>query len=112
MKKILINRAPVSGPWGGGNNFVKALHAYAPKHGFNIANRLEDDIDLIFMIDPRYDDMGISVNEISRYKELTGYTIITPAKIGLAIEIMSYIPGRIPSTLQDVKKYRMVKQIS
>ena len=70
MKKILINRAPVSGPWGGGNNFVKALHAYAPKHGFNIANRLEDDIDLIFMIDPRYDDMGISVNEISRYKEL------------------------------------------
>ena len=68
MKKILINRRPVEGPWGGGNNFVKAIHDYALKHDFNPVNNFSDDIDLIFMIDPRYDELGISVNEIARFK--------------------------------------------
>ena len=59
-KKILINRKPVEGPWGGGNNFVRAIHEFASKHGFVTTNTLEHDIDLIFMIDPRYDDLKIS----------------------------------------------------
>lgn len=68
-RKILINRKPVEGPWGGGNNFVKAIHRYAPEYGFTPTNQFEDDIDLIFMIDPRYDELGISINEIARYKQ-------------------------------------------
>jgi len=68
MKKILINRKPVTGPWGGGNNFVKALHEYAPSHGYIPVNSLQPDIDLLFMIDPRYDELGISINEMVDYK--------------------------------------------
>ena len=68
-KKILINRRPVEGPWGGGNNFVKAIHEYAPKYGFTPVHQFDNDIDLIFMIDPRYDELGISINEIAKYKE-------------------------------------------
>lgn len=67
-KKILINRKPVNGPWGGGNNFVKAIHKHSLKHGFVPVNAFEEDIDVIFMIDPRYDELGISVNEIAKYK--------------------------------------------
>jgi hypothetical protein len=67
--KILINRKPVKGPWGGGNNFIRAIHEFASKHGFITTNILEHDIDLIFMIDPRYDDLKISINEIAKYKQ-------------------------------------------
>jgi len=67
--KILINRKPVEGPWGGGNNFTRAIHQYAPKHGFQPVSQLSENIDLIFMIDPRYDEMGISINEIASYKK-------------------------------------------
>ena len=66
--KIMINRKPVTGPWGGGNHFIKALHEYAYQHGFEPINKLEENIDLIFMIDPRYDELGISINEINAYK--------------------------------------------
>ncbi len=66
--KVLINRKPIEGPWGGGNNFVKALHKYSLKHGFTPVNSFQEDIDLIFMIDPRYDELGISINEIIKYK--------------------------------------------
>ena len=67
--KILINRKPVNGPWGGGNNFVKALHEYSSMHGFTPVNTFSEDIDLIFMVDPRYDELGISLNEIAAYKQ-------------------------------------------
>ena len=68
-RKILINRKPIEGPWGGGNNFVRALHKFAPKYGFQPVHEFSDDIDLIFMIDPRYDDLGISIREIAAYKQ-------------------------------------------
>lgn len=68
MKNILINRKPVNGPWGGGNNFVKALYQYAELFGFKIVENFKEDIDLIFMIDPRPDTTGCSINEILRYK--------------------------------------------
>ena len=69
MKKVLINRLPVVGPWGGGNNFVKALYKHSQSHGFRVVDKFEEDIDLIFMIDPRYSDQKISINEIVKYKK-------------------------------------------
>jgi hypothetical protein len=69
-KKMLINRSPVEGPWGGGNNFVKALYTYAKENGFDIVEDFSENIDLIFMIDPRYDSSGCSINEILKYKSL------------------------------------------
>ena len=67
--KILINRKPVEGPWGGGNLFVKALHKYLSTVGHEIVHQFSDNIDVIFIQDPRYSDLGISINEIVEYKQ-------------------------------------------
>jgi len=69
MKKILINRKIVQGPWGGGNNFVKSLYEKLSSKGYDLVHSLNEKIDLIIMIDPRYDDLGISINEIFLYKQ-------------------------------------------
>ena len=67
--KILINRKPVDGPWGGGNLFVRAFCDSATRSGHEVVFRFEDDIDVIFVQDPRYSDLGISINEIAQYKQ-------------------------------------------
>jgi len=67
--KILINRKPVDGPWGGGNLFVRAFCESANKAGHEVVFRFEDDLDVIFVQDPRYSDLGISINEIAQYKQ-------------------------------------------
>jgi len=70
MARVLINRQIIQGPWGGGNNFVKSLYEALVTDGHTIVNSLKDnDIDLIVMIDPRYDESGISINEIFTYKQ-------------------------------------------
>jgi len=70
MKKILINRKIVQGPWGGGNNFLKNFSEALLQSGYHIVHDLSvADLDLIVMHDPRYDDLGISANEILAYKK-------------------------------------------
>ena len=55
IMKILINRKPVDGPWGGGNLFVKALvDRLSSNH--SIVYELEKDISCFFMVDPRPDN--------------------------------------------------------
>jgi len=66
--KVLINRKPVDGPWGGGNLLVRALCEKLPQYGIEIVHQFSDDIDIIFMQDPRHSDLKISVNEILKYK--------------------------------------------
>lgn len=66
--KILVNRTPVKGPWGGGNLLVRSLYEILPDMGVKVVSNFEDDIDIIFMQDPRYGDTGISINEIISYK--------------------------------------------
>jgi glycosyltransferase involved in cell wall biosynthesis len=53
--KILVNRRPVSGPWGGGNSFVKALIPALESSGHEVTHTLEPDIDCFFAMDPRPD---------------------------------------------------------
>jgi len=67
--KILINRTPVSGPWGGGNLLVKALYDYLPEFGFEIVDTLQQLPDAIFIQDPRPDHLGVGINEIIAYKK-------------------------------------------
>jgi len=67
--KILINRKPIEGPWGGGNLLVTSFCKEMRANGHTILHQFEEDIDLIFMQDPRYDELGISVNEIISYKK-------------------------------------------
>ena len=51
--KIMFNRSPISGPWGGGNSFVINMSKYLENLGHQVVYNLVRDIDLIFMIDPR-----------------------------------------------------------
>ena len=68
--RILINRKPVEGPWGGGNLFVKAFCDYFSSLGHDVVHNMDQKVDLMFMQDPRYSDLGISINEIVKYKQM------------------------------------------
>ena len=67
--KIFVNREPVSGPWGGGNNFVKAFHDIATTKGHVVTSQLSQDVDVILVIDPRPENGCIGVNEILAAKQ-------------------------------------------
>ena len=69
--KIMFNRKIIDGPWGGGNLFVKAMSDYFRQMGHNVCFDFEDDIDIIFMVDPRPVDRveGYSVDDIIEYGE-------------------------------------------
>ena len=66
--KILLNRKPVDGPWGGGNLLVRALCEILPHYDHEVVHEFSNNIDVIFMTDPRYSELGISINEIMAYK--------------------------------------------
>ena len=66
--KILLNRKPVDGPWGGGNIFLKAFIKESILRKHEVIHEMQPGIDLLFMQDPRYDELGISANEIINYK--------------------------------------------
>lgn len=67
--KLFINRKPIYSPWGGGNNFVRALFEFAPKFGVDIGVDLNKKYDAILIMDPRPDEHSqIGINEIKQYK--------------------------------------------
>lgn len=66
MKKVCVNRQPIIGPWGGGNQFVIACYEHFQKFGMTIVG-LNDDPDVILMIDPRPDGMNPSAREIAAH---------------------------------------------
>jgi len=73
--KILLNRSPVRGPWGGGNLFVEACYDILPSLGVEVVSSFEDDIDVILMCDPRpRPPQNISINEILAYKKYSPTT--------------------------------------
>ena len=66
--KVMISRKPKDGPWGGGNLFIKGLEKCLKTRGHQVFYEFTQDLDFIFMIDPRPSDYGVSVNEILQYK--------------------------------------------
>ena len=66
--KVMINRKPVSGPWGGGNLFLKAFCNIFSENGHQVVFSLDSDLDAIFIQDPRYGNTGVSIEEIKNYK--------------------------------------------
>lgn len=70
MKKLLMNRTPIYGPYGGGVLFVNAIVKYGPEFGFDVVHEFEPNLDAILMVDPRPDPLMIGLSEIMRYKEL------------------------------------------
>ncbi len=67
--KIFVNREPVSGPWGGGNNFVKAFYEVASTHGHEVTPVLKPDTDIIFVIDPRPENKSPGIQQILTAKQ-------------------------------------------
>lgn len=74
--KILINRVPQNGPWGGGNQFLKAFFEYTPNYNIQLGTRINQSYDAIFIIDVRADELGVGFPEIQRYKLLKPNTKI------------------------------------
>jgi glycosyltransferase involved in cell wall biosynthesis len=74
--KICINRKSVEGPWGGGNLFVRAFCEAMKSYGHEVVHDLCDDLDIIFMQDPRYDELRLSANEIKSYKTKTPSVVV------------------------------------
>ena len=67
--RVLVNRKPRRNtPWGGGNLFLTALCDTLVDAGIDVDHTFSEKIDVIFIQDPRYDELGISINEIASYK--------------------------------------------
>jgi glycosyltransferase involved in cell wall biosynthesis len=67
--RVYLNRAPVSGPWGGGNLFVSAFHKRAPALcDFVIDQTGRTPIDVILLAGLENDGYGISVDQAVMYK--------------------------------------------
>lgn len=69
--KVFINRWPVEGPWGGGNNFVKAIFQSSEKLDYTL---IEDPFaevpDVIFLQSPKPDErIGFSINHAILIKQ-------------------------------------------
>lgn len=70
MKKVYINRQPVTGPWGGGNKTLSLLCEKLQQDSdieltFDIT---EENIDVIFCIDPKPDNSGVWYQNFIEYK--------------------------------------------
>ena len=67
--KVLVNRKPVEGPWGGGNLFVKELVTGLEKNNHQITYAMDDDVDCIFLMDPRPDSGCPGIQDfLNKYK--------------------------------------------
>lgn len=67
--KIMFNRKIIEGPWGGGNFFIKEMTNFLRQKGHKVCFDFENDIDVIFMVDPKdvgY-DRGYSIGDIIDY---------------------------------------------
>jgi hypothetical protein len=67
--KIMFNRKIVEGPWGGGNFFIKEMDVFLRQKGHDVCFDFEDNIDIIFMVDPKEvgHDRGYSIDDIIDY---------------------------------------------
>lgn len=66
--RVYLNRKPRSGPWGGGIKTVNKLVEDLKKRGHDVVFNLQDDIDVIFCIDPRPNDIGEWYQNFMNYK--------------------------------------------
>ncbi len=71
--KVLINRDPVVGPWGGGARFLEAFHSMARENGIEIVKTLQQSPDVIFIFHP--DEEITTAGSISNGKAEVNMTI-------------------------------------
>lgn len=67
--RIAINARPVSGPWGGGNQFVVQLAAHLRAQGHQVSHRLWPWTQRILLVAPRpFQNVTFDVDDIRRFK--------------------------------------------
>lgn len=70
MKTVFFSLKPFEGNYGGGMFFVKNLINYLQSKNYNVTFKLEDNIDIIFIIDPRKaEHKKYSIDDIINYKK-------------------------------------------
>jgi len=74
--KVFLDRPPRSGPWGGGNRFSSALCERLQKENIEVVFDLQDDIDLIFCMDPRRGPSGLWYQDYLNYKSVNQTPIL------------------------------------
>jgi len=75
--KVCITLVPRQTSFGGGNQFVNSLIDYLNKHNINIVHTLEENINLIFIIDPRINSSNkIDIDSVIDYKQKNPGTYI------------------------------------
>ena len=63
--KISLGSKIFTGPWGGGNNFIKNLSKYLNNNGYQVFFDLnQDDLDFILLTDPRIESESSCFNHI------------------------------------------------
>ena len=67
--KVFFNRLVRNSPYGGGNQFLHGLSNALIEKGHEVVFNLDDNIDVIFMVDPRHGDLGYTVFKIMEYKQ-------------------------------------------
>ena len=67
--KIFVNRKIRRNPWGGGIHFLSGFVDYVVNLGGQITNHFDNDIDAIFMMDPRPDEGFGDINQLIAYKK-------------------------------------------
>jgi len=67
--RLAINMKPISGPWGGGNQFVRQLTDYLRDHGHSVSFRLWPWTDRILLVAPRpFQHVTFDIEDIRRFK--------------------------------------------
>ena len=67
--KVFFNRVPKNGPWGGGNQFLSKMINSLIDRGHEVVFHLSENVDVIFLMDPRPEDGGYSINHAIQYKK-------------------------------------------
>ena len=67
--KVFFNRVPRSEPYGGGNQFLAAMVNVLKSRGHDVVFHLINDLDVIFIMDPRPGDIGYSIDHVIEYKK-------------------------------------------
>lgn len=66
--KVLINRAVVNAPWGGGNNFVRAFRDLMPVQGHQVVESLAQEPDIVLLVGVNADVMGIDAWHVFEHR--------------------------------------------
>lgn len=67
MSVFYFNRMPVLGPWGGGNKTLTSLVNRLASMGHTITGELRSDVDIIFCVDPRPSQLGVTYEMIKAF---------------------------------------------